>query len=191
MKYVKALTREEIETLQQCTSNHKKRLVRLRAHAVLLSDKGYKYGIHWLPHDAFTKRLGMGGQSIMQQLFKLDIGEIGKVPNLKKRDGIEAARATFPHCYFDHKCSEGLESLKSYHRKYDEVKKVFSDEPVHDEHSHPADAWIYLSLTWRQSVAQSPEMSQIEHFNRGNIVNVNFGQIKKAHFKKKREYDYY
>lgn len=155
-------------------------------YADIVKDKNYNYGMHWLPHDAFAKRMGMGGKSMMQQLFDLDIGKIGKVPNMSKRDGIEAARATFHKVFFDYKCSEGLEHLKSYHRKYDETKKTFTDEPVHDEHSHASDAWIYLSLTWRQSAPQSVEPTLQERLHAGNVVNLNFGQMKKEHFRNKR-----
>ncbi len=155
-------------------------------YAQVLRDRKYEYGTHWVPHDARPKRLGMGGKSILQQFIDEDVGNFAIVPNLSIEDGIQAANATFPHCYFDHKCSKGVEHLKSYTRKYDEAKKTFSTSPVHDSHSHASDAWRYLSLTWRQSKAQSPEMTQEEKFYRGNVVGINFGQMKKNHFAKKR-----
>lgn len=160
-------------------------------YAQVLRDKKYTYKTHWLPHDAKPKRLGMGGKSILQQLIAEDVGQFALVPNMGRDKGIQAARATFPRCFFDsEKCGIGLEHLKSYHRKYDEAARKFSDEPVHDEHSHPADAFRYLSLSWRQSVPQSTPMSQNEKFSAGNVVNVSFGDLKKAHLKKKRRERY-
>lgn len=151
----------------------------------LAEEEGYVYGIHWMPHDAFPKRLGMGGKSMMQQFMDEDIGKIGRVPNMGRDKGIRAGGVTLRRSFFDSKI-EALDMLKSYHRKYDDVLKKFSDEPVHDENSHPADAWRYLSLTWREARAQVPELTQMEKFHRGNVTNINFGAMKKAHLEKKR-----
>ena len=156
-------------------------------YAQMLRDKPYIYGMHWVPHDARPKRLGMGGKSILQQFLDEDVGNFAIVPNLSIEDGIQAGNATFHRTFFDHKCAEGVEHLKSYCRKYDEVKKTFSTTPVHDSHSHAADAFRYLSLTWRQSKAQVPELSQSQKFHTGNITSVNFGAMKKRHFQRKRD----
>ena len=148
---------------------------------------GYEYGALWVPHDAFPVRLGMRGRSIAQQLIEEDVAPVYPVPRTGKDKGIQAARKTFKYCYFDRsKCDDGIEHLKMYHRKYDEVLKKFSEEPVHDEHSHAADAFRYLSMVWRESADKSQEMSQAQKFHHGNITVVNFGQIKKEHFKRKR-----
>ena len=37
-------------------------------------------------------------------------------------------------------------ALKSYHYEYDEDKKVYKQEPVHDWSSHYADMFRYLAL---------------------------------------------
>lgn len=147
---------------------------------------GYSYAMHWVPHDARPKRMGMGGKSILQQFLAEDVGNFAIVPQLSIEDGIQAARATLKRCWFDVKCDKGIESLKSYRRKYDEDKKTFSTTPVHDEHSHPADAFRYLSLSWRESKALNIPLSLEEGLNRGNITAVNFGAIKRAHFERKR-----
>ncbi len=148
---------------------------------------GYVYGCHWVPHDAIPKRMGMGGKSILQQFIEENVGDFAPVPNLSKEDGHQAGRATFHKAYFDaEKCDEGLEHLKSYRREYDQIKKDFSKDTVHDEHSHAADSWRYLSLTWRRSTIQMPDLTQSQRFKAGNIRVVNFGEIKKAHFDRKR-----
>lgn len=154
-------------------------------YAQMLRDKKYEYGMHWVPHDAKPKRLGMGGKAILQQFLEEDVGNFAIVPNLSVEDGIQAANATFPRVYFDRKCLDAVEHLKSHCRKYDEEKKIFST-PVHDQHSHAADAFRYLSLTWRQSKAQVPELSQNQKFHAGNVTAVNFGAMKKRHFQRKR-----
>jgi hypothetical protein len=169
------------------------------AEEVLLPKKlkGWRMGSNWLPHDAFALKQGMGGKTIRQQFaslrgdiietHKYDIGAFSRVPNVSKKDGIDAARKTFKRCVFDRSVEEATESLKAYRRKYDEVLKVFSKEAVHDWSSHYSDAFRYLSLTWRESKVSQIIMSPEEKFQAGNIVNVNFGNMKKAHFKKMRQ----
>lgn len=156
------------------------------------ADYGYEYGTHWVPHDAVPVRLGMGGKSMMQQFIDEKVGDFAAVPSMGRDKGIQAARATFKLCFFDReKCGDGVEHLKSYHRKYDEKTKTFSDEPVHDEHSHPADGFRYLSLSWKFSKDKAQEMTQSEKFVKGNVVGINFGQMKQLHFRRKRaERDY-
>ena len=153
--------------------------------AQILRDKGYHYGVHWLPHDAKPKRLGMGGKSILQQFLAQDVGQFAIVPQLDVEDGIQAARATLARCYFDISTEPGIEHLRNYRRQLDEVKGVFS-APIHDKHSHAADAFRYLSLSWRESAQISPQMSREEKLFKGNIVGMNFGAMKNAHFAKMR-----
>jgi hypothetical protein len=62
------------------------------------------------------------------------------VPNMSVSDGIEAARVVFPTCWFDaEKCKEGIRALRNYRWE--------NAQPVHDEHSHAADAFRYLALS--------------------------------------------
>jgi hypothetical protein len=150
-------------------------------------DLGYDYGLHWLPHDARPLRLGMGGKTILQQFLDQDAGDFVVHPRQNKEDGIASARNSFSLCEFNEDTTEeGFEHLKSYARTYDEEKKVFSTTPVHDEHSHPADAFILLGQTWRQSKMAYPELTDQEKLHAGNITNIKFGEIRKNHFRKKR-----
>lgn len=169
---------------------------------VMLRDKvverGFRYGTHWLPHDARPIRLGMGGKSMIQQFMdnrnqiktesQIDIGNFGFCPELGREEGIQAARKTFQYCYFDFEhCEEGYDHLKAYHRTFDEEKQEFSLTPVHDEHSHPADAFRYLSLTWLKSKQEQVVMTQNQKFMAGAVQNVTFGDLTRQHFKKKRQ----
>lgn len=154
-------------------------------------ESGYEYGVNWLPHDAKPLKLGMGGKTILQQFLgesvRCGIGDFTIAPNIGREDGIQAARATFPLCDFNKDTTEdGFEHLKNYKRAYDEVKKTFSNVPVHDIHSHSSDSFRYLSLTWRQSKAAYPEMTFAERIMQGNVVGINFGQLKQQHFNQKR-----
>jgi len=112
---------------------------------------GYKYGTHWLPHDARAKTLSSGGKSVIEQIVtKIPIETLKIVPNLSLQDGIQASRMALQRAWFDTKCQEGIECLRQYQREYDEDKKVFRDKPRHDWTSHGADAWRYLSIAYRE-----------------------------------------
>ena len=112
---------------------------------------GYKYGTHWLPHDARAKTLSSGGKSVIEQIAtKIPIETLKIVPNLSLQDGIQASRMALQRAWFDTKCQEGIECLRQYQREYDEDKKVFRDKPRHDWTSHGADAWRYLSIAYRE-----------------------------------------
>lgn len=156
-------------------------------------DRAYRFGDHWLPHDADPIALGMGGKSKLQQFVEykqklyqkedVNIGTFRVCPKFSRDDGIQAARKTFQVAEFDHKrCGIGFDYLKAYHRQYDNEKKTFSDTPVHDEASHPADAWRTVALTWRES----KETQLIVAQNSEIVQNATFGDIRKAHFRKKR-----
>lgn len=125
----------------------------------MLNAKKYKYAVLskkpflWLPHDARAKTFASGGKSTQDQ-FREHGYESLIVPELSLQDGIQAARATLPLCYFDkEKTYEGVEALKLYRREWDEDKKVFRDKPLHDWTSHPSDAFRYLSCVWMEQKA--------------------------------------
>jgi hypothetical protein len=112
-------------------------------------ERRYKYGTHWLPHDARAKTLS-SNRSVIEQLGdKIPLKSIKIAPNLKLQDGIQASRLALTRTWFDHKCTDGIECLRQYQREYDEDKKVFRDKPRHDWTSHGADAFRYLALTWK------------------------------------------
>jgi hypothetical protein len=111
---------------------------------------GYKYGYHYLPHDARAKTLASGGKSIIEQIAaKIDIKHLKIVPNLSLQDGIQATRLALTRAWFDNRCEEGIECLRQYQREWDDDKKVFRDRPKHDWTSHSADAFRYLSIVWK------------------------------------------
>ena len=111
---------------------------------------GYKYGYHYLPHDARAKTLASGGKSIIEQISaKIDIKHLKIVPNLSLQDGIQASRLALTRTWFDNRCEEGIECLRQYQREWDDDKKIFRDRPKHDWTSHSADAFRYLSIVWK------------------------------------------
>lgn len=125
-----------------------------------------KPGQIWLPHDAKAKSL-QTGRSIVEQ-FRLGHFKPKMVPELDLMDGIQATRTTFPTTYFhEPECKPLIMALKSYHRKYDEDRKVYLDEPVHDWSSHYADAKRYHALVaqkGRRLDAPQPRDTTLKHY---------------------------
>lgn len=136
---------------------------------------GYKYGTHWLPHDARAKTLASGGRSIIEQIStKIDIKHLRIVPNLSLQDGIQATRLALTRAWFDNRCNEGIECLRQYQREWDDDKKVFRDKPKHDWTSHGADAFRYLSIVWKDEDTPVLRDSRIKGIGVGeNDVTLN------------------
>ena len=156
---------------------------------------GYRYARHWLPHDARPRKLGMGGQSILQQFHNArnaypELGTFAIVPKLDVQEGIQAARKTFHRTRF-HKtrCELGLQVLRHYHREWDSEKKIYLDHPVHDWSSHGADAWRYLSLSWKVERPLLKELTpdeRVQAMIRNNPTGQRFKDLTEQHFRKKR-----
>lgn len=105
-----------------------------------LQERGYVYGMHWLPWDGAAKELGSGRsiQEQMQVVYGKD--NVRCVKQLSVADGIAAVRAIFPKSYFDReKCADGLQSLRHYRYAFDEKLQTFQRAPLHDWASHDAD----------------------------------------------------
>jgi phage terminase large subunit len=93
--------------------------------------------------------------------YHLGGGNVWIVPELSVQDGIQAARAMFPHAWIDEtNCEQGVEALRQYQREWDDDKKAFREKPRHDWTSHCADAFRMLAVAWRQEnieVRKPPE----------------------------------
>lgn len=155
-----------------------------------LSEKeGYQYASQWLPHDAWASHLAAGGKTIQQQFIAFNedgkLGKIKKTPNVSINQGIQAARATFPRCWFDEtKCADGLEALRYYHHDYDNDKKVYKDNPAHDWSSHCADAFRYMSLVWREARNEQPVLPVHKQLIDKSIQSITMKQITMQHLKR-------
>ena len=106
-----------------------------------MQQKGYTYGLHYLPWDGARAELGTG-RSIQEQIQavygKENVRCVKKLPVV---DGIAAVRAIFPKSYFDvEKCADGLKSLRHYRYSWDDKLLSFQHAPLHDWASHDADA---------------------------------------------------
>ena len=103
----------------------------------------YVWGHDWLPHDGRAKdfKSGKSAEEIMKALQRRP----RIVSNLDVESGIKAARMVFPRCYFDPSAERLLHCLKRYRRAIHATTNE-PGAPLHDEHSHGADAFRYLAL---------------------------------------------
>jgi len=131
--------------------------------------EGYKYENHWLPHDATVRELGTG-RTRVETLERLGI-KARLIPMMKVADGINAVRQTLPDCWFDaRRCADGIEALRQYRSSYDDKKKIYSSDPLHDWTSHAADAFRYLATTWREQIAPKVEPKKPDGLTFNDIV---------------------
>ena len=149
---------------------------------------GFQYGTHWVPHDARARTLAAGGKSIQQQFMSANVGRVVVAKRLDHVDGIQAARATIPYCWFDkERCADGLEVLRHYHYEWDAEKRKFTDSPMHDWASHGSSAFRTLALSWRvPKPGEAPAGSVTERFLAADRKRFTFGAAKAAHLSKMR-----
>lgn len=119
-------------------------------YAEIIHAKPYPkaHAIDFVPHDAKVKEWGTGrtrAETMVQHRLNPRI-----VENVSKLDGINASRITLKKAIFHPRCDEvGLPALEQYRREWDDEKKAFRASEVHDWTCHLADAFRYLSLSWR------------------------------------------
>jgi hypothetical protein len=113
------------------------------------------------------------------------LGQFNVLPAIDKQDQIQAGRATLAKAWIDSDhCQDGIEALINYRREWDEERRVFSPQPVHDWASHPADAWMTLSRAWKSAPNQ---LAPIDKYPQaGTIVSQHiaarhFGELKNQH----------
>lgn len=115
----------------------------------ILQNKGYLYGEAFLPHDAKAKLLA-SDKTIERQVQ--DAGfRVRVLPATSIHQGINSARELFPRIWFDQaRCSDGLQALRHYRYDVDERTGQQADRPLHDVHSHAADAFRYFAVAMRE-----------------------------------------
>lgn len=130
----------------------------LSYYMVEMQRKPYVYGTHWLPHDgvdAMThhKLAGeTGDKSRSPEMLMRQAGlRVRIAPKMEVFSGINAARTIFPQCRFDKdKCDELLTNLRHYAMGPDTALGQERRKPLHDLHSHGADAFRTMAVGIKQ-----------------------------------------
>lgn len=131
--------------------------------------QAYRYAKHHLPHDAKHKRIESSGKSIEDQLAAVVGAEhINVLRNESRQTGIQATRVMLKHAQIDEeRCADGIDAVRQYQREWDEDRKVFSNNPLHNWCSHPADALRTLAMAFQQErPAEPPPKPAIKPFSK-------------------------
>jgi phage terminase large subunit len=131
-----------------------------------LRDLKLNYGKVWLPHDGRNKTIN--GPSAQKQFQ--DLGwEVEIVPEIGVEQGIRKAREIFPRVVLDKTNASDLASrLGRYRRRVNSEGQASS--PVHDDESHGADGFRYMSVIADQMTNETENtefMKPIKYDNRG------------------------
>lgn len=136
-------SRGDIVRIIDCYENSKHGL---EHYAKIIQEKPYQYGKFIAPHDIQVREWGSGItrlEKARQLGIKFTVAE-----NHSIMDGIEAVRTTLNRVWIDQKkCVPLIKALENYRQEYDAKKRVYKTVPLHDIHSHFADAMRYLCIT--------------------------------------------
>lgn len=135
----------------------------------MLEKKGYRYGQDWLPHDGAAHLKAADGKSPEEILRAL--GRKVEIINIHDPEiGIKNARLMFPRCYFDKDKTQRLvDCLKRYRRRINQVTNE-PEGPLHDEHSHGADAFRGLAMVVDKLKNDVSEMKKIKYPSPGESI---------------------
>jgi hypothetical protein len=122
-----------------------------------LQSKPYTYGKHFAPSDISVTEWGSGLSRIEKardlglkfEVMRNPVGKlISVVPSVSVEDGIEAVRSAFSRIWIDEiKCKQLIKSLENYRQQWDEKRRVYNTQPLHDWTSHFSDAMRYMCLS--------------------------------------------
>lgn len=120
----------------------------LDSYVAELRDKRWNWGVDYIPHDGRAKDFKSGRST--EEILKA----LGRTPFVlgaeNVEEGIRAARLMFGRCYFDRtRTAKLVDSLKRYRRQVNQITNE-PGAPLHDEHSHAADAFRYVAMAAEQ-----------------------------------------
>ena len=107
-------------------------------YARILTERGYNYSGHFMPHDADHRMLNVKATTRRQEAESAGIRPIDVLKRIQtEQDGIEASRTFFPNVYIDEvRCAQLIKCLDSYRKEWDDKRGAFKDHPLHDWSSH-------------------------------------------------------
>jgi len=112
----------------------------------------------WLPHDARAKTFSAKRTTVEIFLEAFGSDHVAMTPRSSIADRVNAARVLTPRVKFaETKCAKGLDALRSWRYEYDEEKKIFSSDPLHDWSSHDGDGYSYGCLIMQLADPPPPD----------------------------------
>ena len=131
--------RSEIAIIETIEDSHRT----MDDYVAELQKKNLNWGYDWIPHDGYHRDFKSGKSA--EDILKAFGRKVKPIPNIGLEDGIKIARNAFGQMVFDKVGAARLvECLKRYKRHI--PKHGEPSAPVHDEYSHGADNYRYLSI---------------------------------------------
>ena len=113
------------------------------SYVMQLQERKWNWGTDYIPHDGAHRDFKSGKST--QELLSTLGRNVQVLARGNPEEGIRLARMIFPRTYFDaDRCTELVNHLKRYRRQINQVTQE-AGAPLHDEHSHAADAFRYLA----------------------------------------------
>ena len=109
---------------------------KIQDYAVVVNSKTYKYGGHYAPHDV-SKRMLFGDLVTKAKEVGIDFRRVPKTNSVL--EDIEVCRRRLKDCFIHERCEDLLNHLDSY-------RESGSGKPIHDDHSHGADAFRTMMM---------------------------------------------
>jgi len=129
----------------------------------MLKDKPYTLSRVHLPHDAKALTFSTLKSALEQfvDAFEGTDTQVNIVPKLSVEDGIEAVRQMLKYSHFDaERCYYGIECLRVYRKKWDEVRQVFMKTPLHDYSSDASDSFRYACIMANKKYLPAPSPNE-------------------------------
>lgn len=141
---------------------------------------GYRWGAHYLPHDAEAEILGevvTTKRRILESLGMENIVCVKRVATIAQ--GIEITRAALGgnHWFYDRIPDEengddmgaglGIKCLDGYQYEWDDARGIWSREPLRNWATHGADAWRQFAQGYRETSSLPDEDEYERRRDRG------------------------
>jgi len=148
--------RSELRVIDYIEDSHRT----LDSYVAEIKERRYNWGFDFLPHDGFHKDFKSGKSA--EQILKSFGRKVKPVPNESIENGIKAGRMALGQAVFAKgKTDRLVECLKRYRRAVNSATNE-PGAPLHDEFSHGADNWRYLSLS-ADMMTNDDEVEAIPH----------------------------
>ncbi|MEO0498931.1 MAG: terminase family protein [Pseudomonadota bacterium] len=127
----------------------------------VVQSRGYAYKGHLLPHDAMAREIGTG-RTRVETLQRIGLA-CKIVPQHRIEDGINAMRMMLRTSWFDRdKTQVGFEHLRLYRYEFDDKLQTLRPSPLHDHHSHAADAARYMAMGLKRGGPTGPRQTRAQ-----------------------------
>lgn len=124
---------------------------------ILLNEKKYIYGRHYMPHDVEVTDLTQVENKTRKQVCEdaglRNITTVKRIP--EKEEAHDLGRSALSSCYFDRtRCADGIVSLENYRYEWDEKRQQYGKVPLDNKFCHGADAYMQFAQAYNPNKSE-------------------------------------